>query len=232
MKKIIFSLVFGLFFLTGIAYAHTYTTHLNLDKPATTDEYDITNHNDNSDKIDAALGTQHETTGEHKTITFKVDNTSDVGSSSLGPRDVFVKRNLSDGTNTATIANIKDAIDKKHPKYQHLKFTIIDPASVYAKSATICIWNKTDAAIHVTNIEFRCNADPTTEPTGDIKYADDLIGLGTPTLIAAFDTTAGTFSSGVISVAVAAGKCIYLSYDTTPDAATTQHAVDITFTYD
>lgn len=115
---------------------------------------------------------------------------------------------------------------------QHLRFTLIDPATAYGKSATLCIWNKTDAAIHVTNIEFRCNADPTTEVTGDIKYADSLIGLGTPTLIAAIDTTAGSFSSGAISVAVAAGKCIYLSYDTTPDAATTQHAADITFTYD
>ena len=115
---------------------------------------------------------------------------------------------------------------------QHLKFTIIDPATTYTKSATICVWNKTDAAIHIKNIEFRCNADPATEVTGDIKYADDLIGLGNPTLIAAIDTTAGTFSSGAIDVAVASGKCIYLSYDTNPDADTTQHAVDINWSYD
>ena len=276
MKKI-FCTVLSLSLLFSFAYAKspTYTTYLNLEKPDINDEYDIGVPNSNMGIIDTALGTQHETTGEHKTITFKVDNTSDVGSSSLRPRDVYAGRNLTDGTNTATVANIKDAVEKKHApntdtklgttsngivkttnsdgtvaiatsgtdyapmssgiipgQYFHLKFTIVDPASVYGKSATICIWNKTDSAIHIKNIKFRCNADPTTEVTGDIKYADDLIGLANPTLIAAIDTTAGSFSSGAINVAVASGKCIYLSYDTTPDVNTTQHAVDITFTYD
>lgn len=116
MKKILGLMFVSLILLTGILYAKnpTYTTYLNLEKPDVDDDYDVGVWNANYDLIDAALGPQHETTGEHKTITPKVDNTSDVGSSSLAFRDVFIKRNFSDGTNTATMANIKDAVDKKH----------------------------------------------------------------------------------------------------------------------
>jgi len=237
MKKIWVIFLLMLFFSSSV-FAETNTTILNLKKPDLTDEYDIGVPNSNMDIIDTALGTQHEITGEHKTITPKVDNTSDLGSSSLAFQDAFIKRNISDGTNTTTVAYIKNAVDNRLQSGRiagmnmHLKFTIIDPAIAYTKSTTICIWNKTDSAIHITNIEFRCNADPDTEVTGDIKYADSLIGLANATLIAAIDTTAGSFSSGAIDVAVGAGKCIYLLYDTDPDAATTQHTADITYDYD
>jgi hypothetical protein len=116
---------------------------------------------------------------------------------------------------------------------KHLKFTIIDPASVYAKDTQVCLWPKTDAAITVTNLEFTCNADPTTEPTGDIKWADTFVGLGNATVINAFDTTAGvTSDSTILSGNVAAGKAIYVSFDATPDTLITQISFDVQYNYD
>ena len=42
------------------------------------------------------------------------DGDKDLGATAKRLRDIFVSRNLSDGTYTATVANIKDAVDKKH----------------------------------------------------------------------------------------------------------------------
>lgn len=129
------------------------------------------------------------------------------------------------GVATAT-ANIKGMP-------QHLRFTLIDPATAYGVSATIPIWVKTDAAITITNLEVSCDADPTTELTGDIKYADAVIGLGNAVVINDFDTTNGVRSdSSITSGAVASGKCIYISFDTTPDAALNTITFDLTFDYD
>lgn len=114
----------------------------------------------------------------------------------------------------------------------HMKFNLPDPATLYTKDAQWCIWLSTDAAIHIKSITATCDADPATEPTGDIKYADAFIGLANPAIIAAWDTTAGVFSSGAIDVAVASGKCVYLQFDIGADAAITQIAFDVTYTYD
>ena len=128
------------------------------------------------------------------------------------------------GVATAT-ANIKG-----EPK--HLRFTIVDPATAYTKDAEICIWVKVDAAITVTNLEVTCDSDPATEITGDLKYADAFIGLATPIVINDFDTAVGVRSDAtILSGAVAAGKCIYISFDLSPIAAITQISFDVTYTY-
>ena len=125
-----------------------------------------------------------------------------------------------------TTSNIKGT-----PK--HLRFTIIDPKTAYGKDHEICIWKATDAAITVTNLEVTCNADPTTEPTGDLKYADTFVGLANATVINAFDTANGVLSdSSMTSGAVASGKAIYISFDAEPDAALTQISFDVTYDYD
>jgi len=137
------------------------------------------------------------------------------------------------GSHKIVFDNIISTTSNIQSMPHQLKFTIIDPPGAYAKSTIIPLWVKTDAALTITNIEFRCDADPTTEVTGDIKYADDLIGLANATVINDIDTTAGTRSdSSITSATVAAGKSIYLSYDTTPDAATKFHSGTITFDYD
>ena len=131
-------------------------------------------------------------------------------------------------------ADVTLAITQNTPGINRIiPFAVMAPGANYtANGAVVPIITETIAAMHITKIEFRCNADPTTEVTGDIKYADDAIGLGTPTLIQAIDTATGTYTSGTLDVAVAAGKFIYLQYDTDPDAATTFHSGQITFDYD
>lgn len=117
---------------------------------------------------------------------------------------------------------------------QHLKVTLSNPADYYTNVDTkLCIVPKTPAALTVTNLEVTCDIDPTTEITGDVKYADTYIGLANATVINDFDTTAGVRSDSTItSGAVAAGKAIYLSFDTTPDAALKNITWDIQFDYD
>lgn len=115
----------------------------------------------------------------------------------------------------------------------HLRFTIIDPAAAYDKDTQVCVWKKVDAAITITNLEVTCDADPDTEPTGDLKYADAFIGLANAVVINDFDTTNGERSdSSISSGSVAAGKCIYIEFDVKPDTNITQMAFDITYDYD
>jgi len=125
-----------------------------------------------------------------------------------------------DGSTLTTAAN------------RHLRFVVVDPAGVYAKDSEFSIWPQTDAAITVTHLEVTCDTDPTTEPAGNIKYADAFIGRANPIVINAFATTGGVLSTSAITNAgVAAGKCLYVSFDATPEAAMKQMSFDITYHY-
>jgi hypothetical protein len=115
---------------------------------------------------------------------------------------------------------------------RHLRFTVMSPVAVYGTSTTVCVVPKLEQAITVTNIEVTCDADPATEPTGDLKWADAFIGLANATVINDFDTAAGVRSDNTItSAAVAAGKALYISFDTTPDAAIKSITFDVTYKY-
>lgn len=115
---------------------------------------------------------------------------------------------------------------------QHMRFVLINPNVTYDTDAEFCIVPSLDAAITITNLEVTCDADPTTEVTGDLKYADAFIGLANPVVINDFDTTNGVRSdSSITSGSIASGKCIYISFDAQPEAAITQIAFDITYYY-
>jgi hypothetical protein len=110
---------------------------------------------------------------------------------------------------------------------------LIAPNQAVTASTTFCLIPVTDAALTITQLDVTCDADPTTEITGDVKVADAYIGLGNARLVNDFDTTAGirqdtTISSG----AVAASKCIYLSFDAVPEAALKTITFDLQFDYD
>jgi hypothetical protein len=166
---------------------------------------------------------------------------------------------VSDGTYTSTAEDIKDAVDKKHtgshsgtisyiPKfsgtntlvdslatetsivYKHLRLTILDPNT--AVDTDICLIPSLDAAITVTKIVVTCNADPATEIAGDLKYADAFIGMANAAVINDFDTTNGVrVDSSISNGNVASGKCVYLAFDATPEAAILQICFDITYKY-
>jgi len=114
--------------------------------------------------------------------------------------------------------------------FRFLRVTLVDPFVAYNKTPSICLLESLNAAISVTNLQVTCDADPTTEIAGDIKYADTFIGTANPGLISAFDTTNGVLRS-TMAVAVAAGKCVYLAFDTQPSSAITQVNFNIKYNY-
>jgi len=114
---------------------------------------------------------------------------------------------------------------------RHLSCIITDPNALPVLD--VCLIPALDAAIHITHIEVTCEADPATQITGDLKYADAFIGLANPVLVNDFDTTAGVRSDGSITTpAIAAGKCLYLSFDVAPIVTVLEVAFDIAYTID
>lgn len=74
---------------------------------------------------------------------------------------------------------------------------------------------------------------PAPDMAGDLIWADAFIGKAGATVINDFDTTSGVRDDSTITNgSVAAGKCLYLSFDSAPNSAITQMNVVITFSYD
>jgi len=78
------------------------------------------------------------------------------------------------------------------------------------------------------------NADPTTELTFSLKFADAFIGLANAVVIDDTATVAGvtTVTGGFGDATVPAGKCIYWLFDADPDDAITQASVKIYYSID
>lgn len=114
---------------------------------------------------------------------------------------------------------------------KYLKFTLPTPAILYGFDTQVCLIPNVPNAMTITKLEVTCDANPTTELTGDIKYSDTFIGLANPVVINDFDTADGVrVDTSITTGAVPAGKCVYLQWDTDPDAAITQMSVIITYT--
>jgi hypothetical protein len=143
---------------------------------------------------------------------------------------VNAKLGIADSGSTAGVAGKYWTPTMEANAIRHLRVTIIDPNAAYGKDSCICIWNKTNVAIVITNLEVSCGADPTTEPTGDIKYADAFIGRANPIVINDFDTTNGVRSDSSITAGdVPSGKCVFIRFDAEPEAAMTQITFDISY---
>lgn len=123
------------------------------------------------------------------------------------------------------------AAESGYVQTKYLKFTLPTPAILYGFDTQVCLIPNVPNAMTITKLEVTCDANPTTELTGDIKYADTFIGLANPVVINDFDTADGVrVDTSIMTGAVPAGKCVYLQWDTTPDAAMTQMSVIITYT--
>jgi hypothetical protein len=115
---------------------------------------------------------------------------------------------------------------------KHLIFNIPKPGVQQASDNELCLVPSISAAVTITKITVTLNA-AANEVAGDLKYADAFIGLANAVVINDFDTTSGVREDdSITSGSVAAGKCIYLSFDSAPNAAITQMCVDIALTYD
>ncbi len=127
----------------------------------------------------------------------------------------------------AAIENLNDETTKNH---KHFRLTVIDPATVYGIATGIIVVPELDTPIRITNLEVTCNNDPATEPTGDIKYADNFRTQANSMLINSFDTMGGSLSDNTIATGiVAVGKTIYIQFDTTPDTTIKQMGFDLTY---
>ncbi len=158
------------------------------------------------------------------TVSFNTIRSSVIYSEDNIGSDGIVTGNTVSGNTIYTAKNIQGM-----PHY--LRFTIVDPLSVQTETALICLVPKLDASITVTNLEVTLDA-AANEVAGDIKRADTFIGLANATVINDFDTTSGVRSDSTItSGAVAAGKCIYLSFDSAPSTNIHNMNVDITYDY-
>lgn len=111
-------------------------------------------------------------------------------------------------------------------------FVIMNPNSIYTVDAKVFV-AIAPAALTITKLQVSCDANPATEITGDLKYADDFISLANAVVINDFDTTDGVrVDTSITSGAVASGKCIYLLFDAEPIAAIKQIHFHIEFDLD
>ena len=135
-----------------------------------------------------------------------------------------------EGTSTL-VGVIENASNiKSNPK--HLIFNVFNPSGVQSDDTQVCIWPETDANLTVTKITVTLDAAGN-EVAGDLKYADTFIGLANPVVINVFDTTSGVLEdSSITSGSVAAGKAIYIQFDSAPNAAITQMCIDVVYDYD
>ena len=106
------------------------------------------------------------------------------------------------------------------------------PNDVVTGSNTLVLVKATDAALTVTKIEATTSS-ASYEIAGDLKYADARIGLANAVVINVFDTVSGVLSdSSITSGAVAAGKCVYLQFDSVPNASMTDCGITVFWDYD
>lgn len=122
------------------------------------------------------------------------------------------------------------AVAEAHKR--HLIFNVWNPNAVQGDDNEICLWPEVDSTLTISKITVTLDASGN-EIAGDLKYADTFIGLANPVVINTFDTTSGVLEDGSItSGAVAAGKAIYLAFDSSPASAITQACFDIEYSYD
>ena len=158
--------------------------------------------------------------------------TAGTGSIGISPKLIVDHIGELTGSHTTIFDNSVTIASNVKSMPLHLRATIVDPGTAYGVSTTICLVPKTDAALTITNIEVTLDASAN-EVAGDVKYADAFIGLANAAVVNDFDTTSGVRSdSSIASGAVAAGKCIYLSFDSEPNAAIKLMNIDITYDYD
>lgn len=162
------------------------------------------------------------------TTCFPVFVTAATGN--LGPK---TGTNLTFDSDTGTLgATILTTATNIKAEPKHLMFTIIDPLSTQTEDNEICLWPVTPAALTVTKIVITLDAAGN-EVAGDLKWADAFIGLAGATVINTFDTTSGVLSDDSITAGtVAAGKCMYIAFDSAPNTAIKQMCVDITYSFD
>lgn len=112
-------------------------------------------------------------------------------------------------------------------------FDVPEPNIQYDSLAYVCIDVNVTAAMHISKLYLSCEFDPNTEPNVSLCYANAWKGRVSETTIKNVTGTAGVINSTISpTVAVAAGKCLYLKIMARPDAYVKQWAIKVCGTYD
>lgn len=108
---------------------------------------------------------------------------------------------------------------------------VVNPKEAYGVDTQIPI-ALTKKAITITKIDVSLNTS-SYDVAGDLKWADNITGFTNATVINDFDTTSGVRTDSTLtSAGVAAGKWVYLQFDSEPDASITFMSVHIEWSYD
>jgi hypothetical protein len=165
---------------------------------------------DNSGNWDTAYTHSQDNTQAHS--DYLLNNENDETSGTLG------------AANFKTSGLMKDMT-------QCWDFDVFNPNIVYNIDTQVFLLY-TKSALTITKLRVELNTSAQ-EVAGDLKYADDFISLANATIINDFDTSSGTRTDTTItSGSVAAGKCIYIQFDSQPNSAITQMHVHIEWDYD
>lgn len=117
-------------------------------------------------------------------------------------------------------------------RVRQLIFTLPDPAAQQANDNEFYIKFAVTRDITISKLEIGLDAAGN-EVLGDLMWADDFITQANATVINAFDTTSGVrVDTSITAGSVAAGKCLFLRWDSQPSSDIKQMHVTIYFTYD
>jgi len=159
--------------------------------------------------------------------------------------DVYVADDITDGTATFTVAEAEATIDfvdqdvtsGSNPTFGDIKgetksydITILNPNGAYDNDTQVPI-ALVKSNMTITKLDVSLNATGN-QVAGDVKWASDLTAFTGATLINDFDTTSGVRTdSSITAGAVAAGKWLYLQFDSQPHADITFMTVHIEWDY-
>lgn len=129
-----------------------------------------------------------------------------------------------------TVQKALDTLDNLDLKTRCWDITITSPSAYYAIDTQIPV-ALVKSNLTITKIQVSNNTTAQ-EVAGDLKYADDLTSFTNPVVINDFDTTSGVRTdTSITSASVAAGKWIYLQFDSQPNAAITWTTIHIEWNY-
>jgi hypothetical protein len=108
---------------------------------------------------------------------------------------------------------------------------IMNPNGAYGVDTQVFFFY-TRAAMTITKIVVSLDATAN-QVAGDLKWADDLTSFTGATVINDFDTTSGVRTdTSITSASIAAGKFVYLEFDSQPNVAIKQMFVHVEADYD
>ena len=149
----------------------------------------------------------------------------------LADTDVFALDDAANVSYKVTLATLKKAIPIR------VRGTIANPGGYYASIRPQIPLFRADAALTITRIHIHgADLSPTSELTGDLKFADDVQtgSFANAAVIDVCDTASGVFTATASfdDATVPSGKYVYFQMDVAPHADWSDFYIEVYYTYD